>query len=329
MVFILFFVAAAVTVISAIKLSNYADVISEKTSFGGLLIGTVLLAGATSLPEVTTSVSAIMIDNPDIAIGNVLGSNIFNVLIIAVLDIWFRRKRMFIYASAEHRITALLGSVLTIIVIVGMLTKSTYEIFGVGLSSILLVVVYVIGMWLISKLSRKVKGVVLQEELPSQPEPSDTPLNKAVYGFVFFALVILLSGSSLSIFGDKIAVITGLGSTFVGSFLIAATTSLPEVVSVYAALRLSNINMAIGAVLGSNIFNMMIITFSDAVYRKGSILAAVDPVQVITAFGGLVMSLLILMTLYYRKAKSIWSYSIPPAVMMVAYLIVTYMIFTS
>ncbi|OEF97977.1 sodium:calcium antiporter [Desulfuribacillus alkaliarsenatis] len=338
MIFVLFFIASIVTIVAAVKVSKYADVISEKTSFGGLMIGTVLLAGATSLPEITTSASAIAINNPDIAIGNVLGSNIFNVLIIAVLDIWFRRKKMFLFASSEHRITATIGTLMMVTVIIGIMSGTSYEIFGIGLTSYLLIVIYIVGMWLISAINRKVRGSILKETIEKTSmelnvekavEINTTTVKQAVMGFVGFAFIILLAGSSLSILGDQIAVITGLGSTFVGSFLIAATTSLPEVVSVYAALRLSNVNLAIGAVLGSNIFNMLIITFSDSLYRPGSILSAIDPVQAVTAFGGLVMSLLILMTLFYRKAKSTWAYSMPPAVMMIAYLIVTYVIFTS
>ncbi|OEH86372.1 cation transporter [Desulfuribacillus stibiiarsenatis] len=328
LVFVYFFIAAGVTVYSAVKLSTYADVISEKTSFGGLLIGTVLLAAATSLPEVTTTASAVLIDNPDIAIGNVLGSNIFNVLILAVLDIWFRRGRLFLFASATHRITALLGIMMSTIVIVAMLSNVSYEFLGIGLSSYIIVATYIIGMWAISKINMKVKSSILQEEIkPPASDNEDISVKTAVIGFASFSVVIMLSGTALAVFGDKIAVITGLGSTFVGSFLIAATTSLPEVVSVYAAFRLSNVNLAIGAVLGSNIFNMLIIPFADLMYRKGNILTAIDSVQVITAFGGVTLSALLMFTLYYRKAKTIWQYSIPPAVITVVYFVVTYIIF--
>ncbi|OEH86290.1 cation transporter [Desulfuribacillus stibiiarsenatis] len=333
MVFVYFLIASIVTVYSAMKLSNYADVLSEKTSFGGLLIGTVLLAAATSLPEVTTTISAIVIDNPDIAIANVLGSNIFNVLVIAVFDILFRRKRLFLLASYTHRITATLGIVLTIIVMVAMLLDTTYQLIGIGLSSILLVIVYGLGMWVISKINIQVKSHILQEEIQAEskitePKVADISVRQAVIGFAVFSLVILVSGSALAILGDKIAIITGLGSTFVGSFLIAATTSLPEVVSVYAALKLSNVNLALGAVLGSNIFNMLIIAFADLVYRHGSILGAIDPIQFVTAFGGAVMALLLLVTLFYRKAKNLWVYSIPPTIIVITYFIVTFIIFT-
>lgn len=326
-VYLLFLVASVVTVIAAIKLSSYADVLSEKTSFGGLLIGTVLLALATSLPEITTTASAIAIDNPDLAVANVLGSNIFNILIIAVFDLVFRKRRLFLFASFTHRFTSALGIILTLVVMIAMLASVSYVIFGVGFSSVILVIVYILGMYAISKVNVQVKSSILQEEVKREVEVLDISIRHAMIGFATFAVIILISGSALAILGDQIAKITGLGSTFVGSFLIAATTSLPEVVSVYAALKLNNVNLAIGAVLGSNIFNMLIITFSDILYRPGAILAAVEQIQFVTAFGGTIMALMLMTTLYYRKAGNLWVYSIPPILMIGTYVIVTYIIF--
>ena len=84
--FIIFIITASITVFTAIKLSHYADIISEKTVIGGMLIGSLLLAGATSLPEITTSYTSIMLNSPDLAVGNVLGSNVFNLLIICNMN---------------------------------------------------------------------------------------------------------------------------------------------------------------------------------------------------------------------------------------------------
>ncbi|MFP3513746.1 sodium:calcium antiporter, partial [Peribacillus sp. SIMBA_075] len=88
-----FLLAAAVTVFAAIKLSQYADVISEKSAMGGMMVGTLLLAGATSLPEISTSFSAAAIGNADIAVGNMIGSNLFNLFILAGFDLLLNRRR--------------------------------------------------------------------------------------------------------------------------------------------------------------------------------------------------------------------------------------------
>ena len=109
MIFVLFGIAALITVVTAVKLSTYADVISEKSKLGGMMVGTLLLAVATSLPEVTTSLTAVFLDNPDIAVGNVLGSNMFNLLIIAVFDLVYRKEKLFSQTSFSHVYTAVLG----------------------------------------------------------------------------------------------------------------------------------------------------------------------------------------------------------------------------
>ncbi|EMF48235.1 cation antiporter (Na+/Ca2+) [Planococcus halocryophilus Or1] len=109
MVFVIFILAAALTVFASIKLSQYADVISSKTAMGGMMVGTLLLAGATSLPEVSTSFSAAAIGNADIAVGNMIGSNLFNLFILAGFDFLLRRRQILNRASRNNIYTALLG----------------------------------------------------------------------------------------------------------------------------------------------------------------------------------------------------------------------------
>lgn len=120
MVFVIFILAAALTVFASIKLSQYADVISSKTAMGGMMVGTLLLAGATSLPEVSTSFSAAAIGNADIAVGNMIGSNLFNLFILAGFDFLLRRRRILERASRNNIYTSLLGILLTVLVIMAL-----------------------------------------------------------------------------------------------------------------------------------------------------------------------------------------------------------------
>lgn len=330
MVFIFFILAAIGTVYTAMKLSQFANVISEKTAMGGMLVGTVLLAGATSLPEVTTSFSAVIIGNVDIAVGNMLGSNLFNLLIIAGFDLFFRKKQLYHLVSKSHIYSAILGLFLMLMVTLALVLRIDYTIIGIGVDSLLVVIVYIVGMIIISKMpspsANKDKNKAENQEEESRKKKS-MPVKRAVIGFVIAAVVIMVVGSVLSVTGDRIAAITGLGSSFVGSFLIAATTSLPEAVSVYAAFRLKNPNLAVGSILGSNMFNMIILTVSDAVYQGGSILMDVSPSNLITAVGITVLSAVLIWALLRNRSKSLWSYSIPSLITIVGYLIVSYLLF--
>jgi cation:H+ antiporter len=325
MVFLGFIFAAIITVLAAIKLSTYADTIGEKTSLGGMLVGTIFLAGATSLPEVTTSVSAIVLDSPDIAVGNVFGSNMFNLLIIASFDLYFRKQQIFKNAERSHLYTASIGLLLAIIALLALSLKINYSFLGIGVDIWILMFIYILGMLFISYLSKKHPQSPVEE--PEEYNMSAISLKKAVIGFMIAALVIMGAGTLLTVTGDQIAVITGLGASFVGSFLIAATTSLPEAISVLVALQLRNYNLAIGSILGSNLFNILILGASDVFYQKGSIIAAVSGVHQITAAAVGILSVVVLYSLVRKPRESTFRYALPSVILVILYFVSSYLIF--
>lgn len=330
MVFVYFVLAAIVTVIASIKLSHYADVMSEKTAMGGMMVGTLLLAGATSLPEVSTSFSAAAIGNADIAVGNMIGSNLFNLFILATFDFLLRRRRILERASKDHLYTAFLGLFLTVLVILSLWLRIDISFLGIGLDALIIAVAYIAGMVLINKLQSQDPSI--EESAASEQEPNnpsgDLSPKAAIVRFIIAALVVLGTGTALSVTGDEIAVITGIGSSFIGSFLIAATTSLPEAISVFVALRLNNVNMAVGAILGSNIFNMIILAISDPVYTAGPILSAVSGSHLIIAAGVLLMTLLAIYSLKQKKTLSSIVYAVPSILIVIIYFAATYLNFT-
>lgn len=331
MVFIYFLLAAAVTVFAAIKLSQYADVISEKSAMGGMMVGTLLLAGATSLPEISTSFSAAAIGNADIAVGNMVGSNLFNLFILAGFDLMLNKRRLLDRVSKDHTYSSMLGIFLTVLLILALWLRTDVTVLGIGLDALVIGLAYVVGMYVINKLPN-LDTIELDEEPPDAKAPKNPSAHlspkHAGIRFVIFALVIMAAGTALSITGDEIAVVTGIGSSFVGSFLVAAATSLPEAISVFVALRLSNVNMAVGAILGSNIFNMIILALSDPVYTEGSILAEVSGANMIMAVAVLIMSVLMLFSLFRSNTKSTLAYSIPSILVLALYFIASYLNFT-
>ncbi|HSJ38227.1 MAG TPA: sodium:calcium antiporter [Planococcus sp. (in: firmicutes)] len=328
MVFLYFILAAIGTVIASIKLSQYADIISAKTAMGGMMVGTLLLAGATSLPEVSTSFSAAAIGNADIAVGNMIGSNLFNLFILAAFDFSLRKRRIMERASRDHIYTASLGLLLTVLVILALMIRIDISVLGIGLDALLIALVYIVGMIAINKLPKLDSAVEEAEEEGGEEINEGISAKAAIFRFILAALVILAAGTALSITGDQIAVITGIGSSFIGSFLIAAATSLPEAISVFVALRLSNINMAIGAVLGSNIFNMIILAISDPVYTAGPILTDVSGSHMIIASGVFLMTVLALYSLMRKRSVSRLSYAVPPLLILAIYFVASYLNFT-
>ncbi len=329
MVFVYFILAAVLTVFTSIKLSQYADVISDKTAMGGMMVGTLLLAGATSLPEVSTSFSAAVIGNADIAVGNMIGSNLFNLFILGTFDFLLRRRRILAIAEREHFYTAILGIFLTTLVIVALWLRIDASIFGIGIDALVIGISYVVGMIIIHKMptAEPAVNIELPEIQPINPI-AELSAKAAVFRFIIAALVILGAGTALSVLGDQIAIITGIGSSFIGSFLIAAATSLPEAIAVFVALRLGNVNMAVGAILGSNIFNMVILVLSDPVYSAGPIMSAVSGSNMIIAVAVFIMSLLVLVSLLQKKTISSFIYAVPSLAIVIIYFIASYLNFT-
>ncbi|WP_404469904.1 sodium:calcium antiporter [Sutcliffiella horikoshii] len=313
MVYLLFIISVIVTVGVAVKLSQYADIISKKSMKGGAFLGAALLGGATSLPEITTSYTAAIINNPDLILGNILGSNLFNMLTLAFINIYFIKKRIFQHKTKEHVFTALVGLILSIYLLVGLHIKSGFQVFGIGLDSILLLAGYVLGMIFLSKLEvpEVQESPLNTTKAKKEIDYSSISMKRTVSFFILSCFLIMVSGTILTVTGDGIGELTGLGSSFVGMFMIAITTSLPEVVSCIVAVRLGNPGLAIGSVLGSNLFNLFVLGSSDIFYRGGLLLSSVELFHYISTITLIIMNLIVLYTMLHRtKVKQAPSYLI-------------------
>ncbi|GGD01673.1 sodium/calcium exchanger membrane protein [Thalassobacillus devorans] len=328
MIYVIFIIAAVATIYLSVKISNYVDVIDKKSTLKAAFLG-VLLGGATSLPEVTTSVTSVIIDNPDIAVGNVMGSNMFNLLILAVMDAIFRRKRIFNHATNENFYTMGLFMLLSLTVVVSILIPIPFSFFGIGWESIAMVVMYVIGAKIISKAGDGQEESESEGQVEVYGAYKHVTLKRAVIGFIISAILVLAAGSALTISADKIAVITGLGSSFVGTFLVAASTSLPEAVSVFVALKLRNYPLAIGSILGSNLFNLMILVGTDVLYWQEAILQTVSNTHAITTLSAMALGLLAIYPIIRVQVKNKLTYVLPSLLMVITYFISSYLIYVN
>ncbi|AXF57234.1 sodium:calcium antiporter [Salicibibacter kimchii] len=299
MIYVLFIVAIIATVFAAIKISAYADGISRLSGMGSLVIGTFLLAGATSLPEVTTSVSAIYLENPDLAVGNMIGSNLFNLLILAVFDVVYRQRKILTSIDQQQKYTATFGFIMMAIVPIALFFTIEIPFLNVGMDTLLIIALYLLSLWVMRRKRPREKG-----SNEGTVEEKYT-LKEAVIGFFAAAITILLAGTLLTYAGDQIAVISGLGSSFVGSFLIATTTSLPEAMSVFIAFKLNNSNLAAASIIGSNLFNMLILCLCDFLYGE-SILQSASTSHMATSVLLTVNSAILCYAIFSRNGRNVY-----------------------
>lgn len=303
-ILIQFVLCAGIIVVAGTFLTQYADAIAEITKLGRLLVGSVLLAGATSLPELTVDISAVRMGLPDLAVGDLLGSSLMNLLILAVLDLSHHsRGKMLSRQAAAHALSGSVSAGLMGLVALGLLTGKAFEpfaIIGISPAIFLLVIAYCFGVRLIYLDQRiAVRTAAEQGEVPASL-PSGMTLTKALVGFAICAAVIFLSGPYLAESAGELADKSGLGNTFVGTTLVALSTSLPELVSMLAALRLGAIDLAIGNAFGSNAFNMILFAPLDLVHHD-SLLATVSPSHAITCVAAMIATLVAIMGQLFKS----------------------------
>lgn len=286
MLWIKFAASAVMIVLAASQLAKYGDVIAVRTRLGGMFIGVLLLAAATSLPELLTSVSAIKLDAPDLAAGNLLGSNTINMLLLAIVDMVHVRQRILRKAAFKHALTGSLAVFLIGLVVFFILADIEVMVGWVGIDSLLIIAMYFISVRLIQGNAPHGGHSAVMAEIPEE-----TPaLWKGIAGFTAATASLVFVTPIMVTSANEIAAVTGLGTTFVGTTLVALVTSLPETVTTLAAIRIGADDMAIGNLFGSNMFNVFAIGMTDVFYTQGRFLSAINPAFLLVGMTGLLMT---------------------------------------
>jgi len=318
MSYVLVFIASGLVVVFAgTALARYADAIAEATKIGRIWVGSVLLAGATSLPELSTDVAAVRLDAVDLAVGDLFGSSMANMLILAVVDLLPPRQQVLQRVTLDHALVACLAIALNTVAAVLVLVHPQSSLLWVAPGSVVLFVAYVAG-------TRAVYRNAARETMHAIAPPADgiaaevktTPsLSRAVFRFVVAAIIVLLTAPAFAWSAKGIAAISGLGNTFVGTWLVGLSTSLPELVASIAAIRMGSFDLAVGNLFGSNACNMAIFLPLDLA-QPGSLFAVLDPDHAVSALFAVILMSLGLAAIVYR-AKRKFSMLEPSSLLMV------------
>jgi cation:H+ antiporter len=299
-----FIVCTTAIFYSGIRLSKYGDIIAEKTGLGRTLIGVVLMASVTSLPELVTGISSVTYAGvPDIAVGDVLGSCVFNMLILAFLDIACRPMSIYAKAHYGHILSAGFGILLLSMIVSSLFLKEYISPLGwIGPYSLLFVVIFFVAMRLIYFYEKR-RIAVFTKQMAIELRYKDISTKTTIVNYGINALIVIVAATFLPKIGEGIAESTGLGQTFVGNIFIAISTSLPEIVVSIAAVKIDAVNLAIGNLFGSNIFNIFILALDDVFFIKGPILSFVSPHHIISALSAIAMTTIAIIGLTYRLEK--------------------------
>jgi len=286
---IFFIVLAFLTVFLSVKLSTYADLLSKTSNVNKALIGGIILAGITSLPEFVTCFSAIFVDNPILAMGDILGSNLFNIFMIAFFDILFMKKMLLTKVNKSHVLVYLFLIINYVFIYLYIKNILNITILNIGLPSIIIVIIYFCYLKKISN---------------TEEEPIKEKITVKYVPFKLFATAILMIVSSilLTITVNKIAVLNPeFSGSVIGAILLGITTSLPEVI------------------IGSNLFNFLVLAVADILVCKNPIYNYSDIDNKIILSLGLTVTIISLFQILRKKSYNKITYIIPSIIIVILY----------
>ena len=319
----IFVLCSLAIVLAGVRLAKFGDAIGKRSGIGQGWIGLLFLATITSVPELTTTVTGATIDAPNIAIGNALGSNLFNVAIIAVIDIMLLGRGPFLRkVKSYHVISGGAAILLTTLVILGISVFPRAQVLWISPFSVAILVLYVFSVFLLFRVEKR-EGVV------EEGDEETLSLRRAIVGFAASAAVIIAAGIFLVHASKNIAISSAMSGSFMGAILVAIVTSLPELATSIGALRIGAYDMIMGNLFGSNMFNILTIFFADVAFRRGSVFAALGGQasnQVMIAVLGIVMVTIAVIGIAYRSKRKVLGMGIDAMFLLIAYLISTSLI---
>jgi cation:H+ antiporter len=284
---------------SGSRLARLGERLAGMTGLPRAWLGLVLMATVTSLPELFVGIgSAGVQGNADLAVGDVLGSCIFNLLLLSVLDAFYRGPGLLSAAGPQQILSAALGIVLFALVGLGLFLPEQYVLLGwVGALSLVFLMIYLLAMRMVY---RHIGTTPARVE---EGEPGDrAALREVLARYAAHAAVVIGAALFLPSFAERIVQETGLQASFVGTLLLAISTSLPEVAVSLTALRIGAVEMAVSNLLGSNLFNIAILAIDDIAYREGLLLKDAADAHLVTVLSTVIMSAIVIAGLTFRSA---------------------------
>ena len=307
---ILFLLFAFFTIFLSVKLSYYTDALSKSSKISGALIGGILLAGITSLPELVTCFSAIAVSNNALAVGDILGSNIFNIFMICFFDLVFIKKMIFTKTNKSHVlvfIILLINYFVLYLFIAGILNLSVAYI---GLPTFVIFVTYFYYLYKMSKKEEDDKVYI-----------NTYKDNDLIFKLVITSIFMIFSSIVLTILVNNIASDhPAFSSSFIGAIFLGVTTSLPEVVTCYTLLNMDSYDLALSDIIGSNLFNLFVLSVGDLTIRTSSIYSFTDKDEVMLVILGFIFTLLLFLSNKLRNSNIRKIYGLISVLIVIVYL---------
>lgn len=304
---VLFLFLAGLTIYLSFKLSYYADILNKTSNISGVFIGGILLAGITSLPEFVTCLSSIFLNNPYLAIGDILGSNFFNIAMMCLFDILFIKTMFYNYTKNKYYIIYLLLIINYFIMYLFMGGIFNLELFNIGIPSFIIIISYIIYLKKAQEKDSKKEIIKTKEHV----------LLKFLFVGILMVIVSIFLTLIVNLIADKNP---NVASSFIGAILLGITTSMPEVITFIALIKMKSFDLALSDIIGSNLFNLLILAIGDIFLKNKEIYYFVDKESMFLLVFGFILTILSFYQNNRKVVKNKLIYIVPSLIGVLLYI---------
>ena len=334
-----FGVAAAFVWWAGIKLTNATDILAHRLGFGHAIGGMILLAIATNLPEIAITASAAWRGDLGVAIGNILGGIGIQTVVLVFLDAFGGKEREPLSFQAASLVLVLEGVLVVAVLIVAIMASrlpATMIVGRLAPGDMLIAILWVGGLWLIGRASKglpwheggNAPGAQQAPKGHSQKQKAEgvgttmVSTTHAAIVFVLAAVITLVCGIVLEASGSAIASQIGMTGVLFGATVLAAATSLPELSTGLAAVKLGDHKLAISDIFGGNAF--LPVLFLMATLISGhSTLPQLQNTDLYLAGLGILLTCIYIYGLIFRPRSKVLGMGIDSFLVLVLYVVGT------
>ncbi len=330
---VVFVVAAIAIWFAGIKISDTTDALSKHFGLGEALGGLIILAVVTNLPEMVIVITAAIKNDLGIAIGNILGGIALQTVVLVVLDAFGLGKKDPLTYKAVSLVLVLEGVLVLAVlalVVMGHQLPAKVIFWHTTPADFLILVVWIASVKIISKAKNNLPWVVKQAADPQQKTSGKNsskqdkslqkPISKTLIIFIIAAMVTLVAGVALETSSDAIAKKVGMQGVLFGATVLAAATSLPEISTGLASVKLKDYDLAISDIFGGNAFLPVLFLFASLISGK-AILPMAQKSDIYLTGLGMLLTTIYIYGLIFRPKKQILHMGIDSFLVLIVYVL--------
>ena len=303
-------VAAALIVVTGTRITKVVDEIADRTGVGEALAGAVLLGATTSLPGLVTVTVGGLAGDAEFALANPLGGILIQTVWLAIADLVYRRVNLEHAAASSENImqSLVLIGLLSVPVVAYATGDVVIPVLQIHPLTLLIPVLYVGGLVLVRAQREKPmwEPVMTDETVEDVPQEGSGASNRRLgVSFVVLAVSMAAAGYVVGRAGLGVVEATGLSGGLVGSTITTGISSMPELVTLIAAVRLRALSLGVGDIIGGNVFDALQVGLADLAYREGSVYADAGQTGLLLTGAAILISTMVSAGLLLRGRRGI------------------------